>query len=77
MNQIEYLETPLPIHDMETGKQTGYVCRSGQHQWLHLSDANKCCHPNWRRAQRIVKSLTGFGITYLGYTWVRSQEHQA
>lgn len=26
-----------------------FTCQSGRHTWLNAADADKCCHPEWRR----------------------------
>lgn len=69
MNQPPY--PILPVHELPTGKKTGYLCQSGRHEWDRREDAQKCCHPDWVQGQRIIKSLTGFGITYLGPHWIK------
>lgn len=67
----------MPVIDLETKQRSGWLCRTGTHQWADREDARKCCNPFWKRAQRIVKSTTGFGVSYLEYEWVEVSPAEA
>lgn len=45
-------------------------CPKCERPWLSMNDALKCCDPNWKRMQRVYKSLTTFGIEYGDFEWV-------
>lgn len=67
----------IPVIDLETKQRTGWLCRSGRHEWPEREDARKCCNPFWKRARRIIKSTTGFGVMYLDYAWIEVPASEA
>lgn len=47
------VERALTIIRGESGRGYGYWCLAGRHVWSKLDDAEKCCHPEWRRTMKM------------------------
>ncbi len=56
------------------GESYGWYCTSGKHFWTDREDAEKCCHPDWKRCLRI-RSLSGYGTIGNTY-WLRMKDGQ-
>jgi hypothetical protein len=52
-------------------------CPQCDQPWPTMTDALKCCNPNWKRMQRVYKSVTGFGIEYGDFEWVEVSPEKA